>query len=797
MPGDPQGGPYCPALLRTSARRPVDGGRPCTISVTSTEGVDGQVNRRSFLAGGLRVGTTAWWWPARWPTPPSRTAGGASPRHRRGGAGTEASAAPARRTSPPPGWSRPVGVDPDEVRSAWHVADPGGGAVQQGVPGGGHRAGAGSRRDVWDSGPGDRAGAQAFVAYAGPALEAATRSTAGRCSTADAAGLWSQPSPRPPSPPDCAPPTGRPCGCAPARPSPGQEEYSYLRHQHSLPHGTGGPRHRLCGRRPQVPAVGQRQAGGQRSELLLPRRAVLPGRRHHRGLRAGRTNAIGILHHWYGPGQGRPASAPGLLVQVSSTTPTEGWSLWCRTVRGEPARPSGCPAPQRNNDGGDFVEWIDGRSCPGGLVEGRTSMTGRGHRPWCWARWAPRPSSPSTPNAPASPKTPVAAGLAPHAWPAARWWPTSARSMPAGPSSTSPRAPPATSYPCMWATPSTRTDRSPPPTTPRAPTCPSRTPSGPGRRPSEPSSTSGFRYLQIDDPGEALGPGPGARPGPARRHARVAGGHLRSVRTRARRGVGPLCPLRPLLSQEQFVDTPTREKGQFVWDSANESQTVMRTFGDQNMSWQGLRDMARAQARYWPTTGQVNEVYPNDDGAQDYPDIHRPLPRVGVALLPVDGGRRHGDRTPAHPHPTVGLPGRRRRPDHRPDLRAGPRRPTATTSTATTTTPSADTNLNILSVNAFRRIGQVAELAGDRRRRPSSPSGPLRWPPPSTPTWWAWTALCGRPAGRRDPEPARLTAGQPGRSGLRGGAARRCGRRWPPTLPPWTSRWSPITAWSC
>ncbi len=72
-------------------------------------------------------------------------------------------------------------------------------------------------------------------------------------------------------------------------------------------------------------------------------------------------------------------------------------------------------------------------------------------------------------------------------------------------------------------------------------------------------------------------------------------------------------------SQEQFIDTPTREKGQFLWDSANESETVMRTYGDQNLSWQGLRDMARAQARYWPTTGQVNEVYPNDDGPQNYP----------------------------------------------------------------------------------------------------------------------------------------------------------------------------------
>ncbi len=44
---------------------------------------------------------------------------------------------------------------------------------------------------------------------------------------------------------------------------------------------------------------------------------------------------------------------------------------------------------------------------------------------------------------------------------------------------------------------------------------------------------------------------------------------------------------------EQFVDTPTREKGPFLWDGANESEGVMRAYGDQNMTWQALRDVAR------------------------------------------------------------------------------------------------------------------------------------------------------------------------------------------------------------
>ena len=43
----------------------------------------------------------------------------------------------------------------------------------------------------------------------------------------------------------------------------------------------------------------------------------------------------------------------------------------------------------------------------------------------------------------------------------------------------------------------------------------------------------------------------------------------------------------------------------------------MRAYGDQNMTWQALRDVARGQARYWPD-GQVNAVYPNGDGARTF-----------------------------------------------------------------------------------------------------------------------------------------------------------------------------------
>ena len=82
-----------------------------------------------------------------------------------------------------------------------------------------------------------------------------------------------------------------------------------------------------------------------------------------RFLKAGSANVIGVLHHWYGAGQGRPAADPGLLLQVSvvhrdgtrETVATDG------TWRQHPAEWQ--PAPLRNDEG-DHVEHIDGRQSP-------------------------------------------------------------------------------------------------------------------------------------------------------------------------------------------------------------------------------------------------------------------------------------------------------------------------------------------------------------------------------------------------------------------------------------------------
>lgn len=72
-------------------------------------------------------------------------------------------------------------------------------------------------------------------------------------------------------------------------------------------------------------------------------------------------------------------------------------------------------------------------------------------------------------------------------------------------------------------------------------------------------------------------------------------------------------------AQEQFLDTPTREKGPFLTDSYDVSQAAMAAFGDRMVTAQMLTGFAQSQTKYWPD-GRVNAVYPNGDGKRDIPD---------------------------------------------------------------------------------------------------------------------------------------------------------------------------------
>ncbi|MBD0725839.1 hypothetical protein B6A10_11665 [Flavobacterium sp. L1I52] len=73
-------------------------------------------------------------------------------------------------------------------------------------------------------------------------------------------------------------------------------------------------------------------------------------------------------------------------------------------------------------------------------------------------------------------------------------------------------------------------------------------------------------------------------------------------------------------AQEDFVDTPTREKGAFLLDSWSQAVPCMSVMYDRTMNSRVLNEFLQSQDQYWPD-GRLNAVYPNVDGGRDIPDF--------------------------------------------------------------------------------------------------------------------------------------------------------------------------------
>jgi alpha-L-rhamnosidase len=562
---------------------------------------------------------------------------------------------------------------------------------------------------VWDSGKvaTDR---QAFVPYGGPSL-AADSVYHWTVSTADGAGRWSEPS-RP-----ATMTTGLRVAdwsalwLRPGPANPGEEEYSYLRTTRALPEGTVAyaTAYVAGAHKYQLWANGSRVATGP--SFCFPDEQYYQATDVTRSVIPGRPNAVGILHHWYGPGRGRPTSAPGVLVQVTvhyadGRVVTLGSDDSWRTRRAE-----WLAAPQRNNDSGDFVEWIDGRLSPTGWSDG-----GYDDRSWV----------------PATALGPV--GTEPFTHLYAQRTRITEHVLPAQSLRTMPTGSVVVDFGKVYAGRPTvafrnGTDGHTVPMhvgytlDPDGSVSTTHNTQGTdlsfsyiqrsGAQSFDPYWYLGFRYLQIDDPGEAIGLDQVAL---AARHATMPDQPMATFASSNPMldAVWAMCAHSGLYtSQEQFIDTPTREKGQFLWDAANESQTVMRTYGEQNLSWQGLRDMARAQARYWGATGEVNEIYPNDDGPQDYPTFTALYPEwvwryylsTGDSATVVNllaTLTRLSDYLVSTFDDSTGL------------ISNQPMSTNGDNEYGYDYNTNADTTLNSLAVNAFRRIGQIATLAGDQ-----------------------------------------------------------------------------------
>ena len=213
----------------------------------------------------------------------------------------------------------------------------------------------------------------------------------------------------------------------------------------------------------------------------------------------------------------------------------------------------------------------------------------------------------------------------------------------------------------------------------------------------------GFRYLQIDDPGEAL----------AVKDVVVLARHSAVPDERAATftssdptvdAVFRLAAHSALFTmQEQFVDTPTREKGSWLGDGRNESQTALDAFGDVNLTRRALVEFAQSQARYWPN-GAINKLYPTSLGAQEIPEGTEVYPdwvwqywihtgdRAALALLyPVVV------KVSDHLWSFV---------DHADGLI------TNMTGNAGSFQFATDSQLNLLAVNVFHRVGNMARALG-------------------------------------------------------------------------------------
>jgi alpha-L-rhamnosidase len=141
-----------------------------------------------------------------------------------------------------------------------------------------------------------------------------------------------------------------------------------------------------------------------------------------------------------------------------------------------------------------------------------------------------------------------------------------------------------------------------------------------GRETFEPYGYLGFRYAQVDVPAGVPAPEKIALVVRSNRLDPARGAEFESS-DRTLNAVWELVLHSTRYgSQEHFVDTPTREQGQFTYDAYQISRAAMRAFGERDLTQRALREFGQSQVKFHADTGKVNAVYPNGDGKRDIPD---------------------------------------------------------------------------------------------------------------------------------------------------------------------------------
>ncbi len=601
------------------------------------------------------------------------------------------------------GMAAPVGLATDDVAFAWQGSDPRQGAVQRAY----RIVVSSGARTVWDTGKVVSA-QQAFVPYAGPALGP------------DAVYAWTVQT------------WGASGGASPLAPRGTFEtglrdqdwvaswvrrtttdplesqyvQYSYVRKDARLsPSPIVRARAYISAdQQYELDINGQRAGKGE--AYSFPDEQYYETLDVTHLLRPGAANAFAILYSWQGATKGHPAGAPGVILQVSVDHADGTHEVVSTDGTWRDRKAAWLPGPQRDLEGDqvDYVENIDGRAVPTGwdlpgfddsTWSPVTVLGPAGTAPWAHlvsvrTRIVEQPVAPVSVTHLASGAVVADFGAVYAAVPTVTFsdgTPGRAVRMRAGylldPDGE------------VSATRGTQhTDMSY-----------SYIERG-GAESFTPFDYLGFRYFEVDGPGVA-------QVMALTRHVAVPDEHAATFSSSnptvdAVFELGRHSAL--FTAQEQFIDTPTREKGPWLWDGFNESQTAMAAFGDENETRKSLLEFAESQRRYWPNGG-INKIYPTSLGAvqiNEFTEIYPEwvwqywmdtgdrslLAAVFPALLKVAG------YVAAAVVPSTGLVT---------DLPA----------TSIYYAFPTVTRLNILGVDVFRRVADVADALG-------RPSGALR-----------------------------------------------------------------------
>jgi alpha-L-rhamnosidase len=272
----------------------------------------------------------------------------------------------------------PVGVDPDHLAFAWHVVDTRQNAKQTAyrlLVSKSNDPTPGSSHDVWDWSA--RSGRQAFVPYTGPKLAPDTEYwwTVQTVTIVRAASTAASPDAKVSSFSSAQPfVTGlrdsdwKAQWVRPGPAKPGAEEYTYVRKDARLASSpiVRATAYVAAAHQYQLFIDGKKVAAGP--SFSYPDASYYEATDVTHALRAGADNAVGVLHYWYGPGQGRPASTPGLLVQIDVVHANGDHEVIATDGTWQQHPAEWLPAAPRNDEGG-FTERVDGRLQPQGWAQ--------------------------------------------------------------------------------------------------------------------------------------------------------------------------------------------------------------------------------------------------------------------------------------------------------------------------------------------------------------------------------------------------------------------------------------------